>query len=279
MGASLMIYRLVLATSLIYCLIGSGAQADPTVPPLPFGTGEELVFKVSWLGITVGTATMKIEAHTTDTGVNQWRLISRARSHPFFDTFYKVDDHIESLFDPHTRLPSYFFTRQHEGKRQRQYEMRFDQPQRHVTYLKRNKPPVVFETKTEVQDPLSILYAVRALPLEVGKTVIIPLFNKGNTWLTEVKVLKREQLKLSIGHINTIKVQPRLRESGIFHHKGKIFVWLTDDQQRIPVQLKSTIKIGSVKARLIQAKGVQLSNAECGIQDVECGINIVKRSQ
>ena len=263
MFASLTLYRLALAASLVYCLLGTVAHANPTDHALPFGAGEELTFKVSWLGISVGTATMKVESHTSDAGAGLWRLISQARSHPFFDTFHKVDDHVESLFDPHTRLPSYFFIRQHEGKRRSRYEMRFNQAQRRVTYRKRDKPPVIFETQTDVQDPLSVLYTVRAMPLQVGKSVILPLFNKGKTWFTEVKILKREQLSLPVGDLNTIKVQPLLREAGIFNHKGKIFVWLTDDEQRIPVQLSSNIKIGSVKARLIQAKGVQL-NAECG---------------
>ena len=107
-----------------------------------------------------------------------------------------------------------------------------------------------------------MLYRVRSIPLTVGQSIVVPLFNKGKTWMTEVRILQRERLKLPVGKIDTIKIQPLLREAGIFRHKGNMFVWLTDDAQRIPVQLRSDIKIGSVKARLIQAKGVQLVQAE-----------------
>ncbi|MDH3598694.1 MAG: DUF3108 domain-containing protein [Candidatus Tectomicrobia bacterium] len=245
----------------VYVLFMGMAQAESPHRPLPFHAGEELTFKVSWLGISVGTAMMKIEPHTSDAGESIWRLISTARSLPFFDAFHKVDDYAESLFDPRTRLPSYFFIRQHEGRRRSRYEMIFDQPQRLVTYRKRDKPARFIATKTDVQDPLSVLYRVRSIPLTVGQSIVVPLFNKGKTWMTEVRVLQRERLKLPVGKIDTIKIQPLLREAGIFHHKGDMFVWLTDDAQRVPVQLRSDIKIGAVKARLVQAKGVDLAQA------------------
>jgi hypothetical protein len=99
------------------------------------------------------------------------------------------------------------------------------------------------------------------MPLIVGQSIVVPLFNKGKTWMTEVRILQRERLKLPVGKIDTIKIQPLLRESGIFHHQGDMFVWLTDDAQRVPVQLRSDIKIGAVKARLVEAKGVHLEQA------------------
>jgi hypothetical protein len=244
-----------------YVLCTGVAQAASTHKPLPFRAGEELTFKVSWLGIAVGTATMKIEPHASDAGESIWRLISTARSLPFFDAFHKVDDYAESLFDPRTRLPSYFFMRQHEGQRRSRYEMIFDQSQRLVTYRKRDQPARFIATKTDVQDPLSVLYRVRSIPLTLGQSSVVPLFNKGKTWMTEVRILQRERLKLPVGQIDTIKIQPLLREAGIFHHQGDMFVWLSDDAQRVPVQLRSDIKIGAVKARLVEARGVQLVQA------------------
>jgi hypothetical protein len=244
-----------------YVLCTGVAQAASTHKPLPFRAGEELTFKVSWLGIAVGTATMKIEPHASDAGESIWRLISTARSLPFFDAFHKVDDYAESLFDPRTRLPSYFFMRQHEGQRRSRYEMIFDQSQRLVTYRKRDQPARFIATKTDVQDPLSVLYRVRSIPLTLGQSIVVPLFNKGKTWMTEVRILQRERLKLPVGQIDTIKIQPLLREAGIFHHQGDMFVWLSDDAQRVPVQLRSDIKIGAVKARLVEAQGVQLVQA------------------
>lgn len=126
-------------------------------------------------------------------------------------------------------------------------------------YQKNDKVPRVIELDTMVQDPLSILYAVRAMSLSVGQSVRMPIFDRGKTWDAEVRILKRERLRLPLGTFNTLKVQPILREASIFRKKGEMFVWLTDDAQHVPLQMRSTIMIGTVQAQLTAAKGVTLT--------------------
>jgi hypothetical protein len=72
----------------------------------------------------------------------------------------------------------------------------------------------------------------------------------------ELKVLVhgRESLKTSIGKVNTVKVEPVLDGDGIFNSKGRIFIWLTDDDRRIPVLMQCEIALGSIKAKLIKAE-------------------------
>ncbi len=234
--------------------------------PLPFRAGESLVFEVSWLRIPVGTATMQVERmpDMTTSGnpvpddhvPNALRFISTARTKHFFDAFYKVDDRAESIFDTRTQLSQSFRIRQHEGRYRSHHKMVFDQPNRRVSFQKRDQPPKELSIPTHVQDPLSVLYRVRTMPLSIGESIIVPVCNRGKTWFTKIRILKRERLKLPVGEVDTIKIQPLLQAAGIFRHKGDMFVWLTDDARRVPVQLKSTIKIGSVKARLVQARGV-----------------------
>jgi hypothetical protein len=209
--------------------------------------------------IPVGTATMRVEAMPDHDTPDALRLISTARTNAFLDAFHKVDDRAESIFDPHTRLSQSFRIRQHEGRYRSHHNMIFDQANRRVTFQKREEPPEALSIPTTVQDPLSILYWVRTLPLTVGKTVDASLCNRGKTWLTKIRVLQRERLKLPIGEVDTIKIQPLLQEAGIFRHEGDMFIWLTDDVYRVPVQLRSNIKIGAVRALLVKAKGVELA--------------------
>ncbi len=245
--------RLITVYLALGCLGSVGHAASPS---LPFRAGEELTYKVSWLGIAVGTATMRIESKD-----DVLRLVSQARNLPFFNAFYKVDDHIESLFDPRALLPRFFRMRQHEGKYQNHYEMVFDQPNRRVTYHKRDKPPRLISTTVDVQDPLSVLYLLRTMHLPIGQSISVPIFNRDKMWITEVRILKRERLQLPVGTIDTIKVQPLLRDAGVFRQKGRLYLWLTDDAQRVPVQMRSSIMIGAITARLVQAKGVELVRA------------------
>jgi hypothetical protein len=227
--------------------------------PLPFRAGESLVFEVRWMSIPVGTATMRVEPSLDDAMPDVLRLISTARSNRFLDAFHKVDDYAESLFDPHTRLSRSFRVQQHEGHYRSHHNMIFDQSNHRVTLQKRDQSPQELSLPTRVQDPLSVLYMVRTLPLSVGESVVVPICNRGQTWFTKIHVLKRERLKLPIGAVDTIKIQPLLQAAGIFRHEGDMFVWLTDDAYRVPVQLRSDIKIGSVSARLVDVQGVDLT--------------------
>ncbi len=225
---------------------------------LPFQAGESLVFEVSWMHVPVGTATMRVEPMPDHDIPGALRLISTARTNRFLDTFHKVDDHAESIFNPHTRLSQSFRIRQHEGRYRSHHRMIFDQAERRVTFQKRDQPPQQLSIPTAVQDPLSVLYWVRTRPLVVGEPLVAPICNRGKTWFTNIRVLKRERLKLPIGEVDTIKIQPLLQAAGIFRHKGDMFIWLTDDAYRVPVQLRSNIKIGAVRARLINVQGVDL---------------------
>jgi hypothetical protein len=70
-----------------------------------------------------------------------------------------------------------------------------------------------------------------------------------------VLVHGREEIKSSaLGKVNTVKVEPVLDGDGIFNSKGRIFIWLTDDDRRIPVLMQCEIALGSIKAKLMKIK-------------------------
>ena len=79
-------YNITWYCAIALIIFSSGSQVTAASPTLPFHTGEELTFKVSWLGIGVGTATMKITPHLNPTNPGKplpevWRLISPARTY------------------------------------------------------------------------------------------------------------------------------------------------------------------------------------------------------
>jgi hypothetical protein len=109
-------------------------------------------------------------------------------------------------------------------------------------------------------DELSVLYYVRTLPLIEGRTVFATVFASRKNWELEVKVLRREALDTILGRRETLVVEPLLKFEGIFQQKGRVIVWLTSDAERIPVLMKSEIKIGSFVSTLTQREsGVALA--------------------
>ena len=159
---------------------------------------------------------------------------------------------MESYFDPRKLVPRFYRMRLKEGRYQSYREVTFDQEQHHATYSRDRRPSQTSPTVAAVQDPLSSLYVVRTLPLQVGKSVYLPIFDRGKTCLTEIQVLSRERLRLAIGEVSTLKLKPLLQTAGIFNRDGELFVWLTDDARRVPVQMHSTIAIGAITARVLR---------------------------
>lgn len=241
---------------MVVCLLcGFDFPAVPQ-PALPFQEGEELTFEVHWLGLPVGTAVLSIGQPMRVHGHEVLPLVSLAYSAPFFATFYEVDDRVESHFDPRKLMPRFYRMRLKEGLYRSYREVTFDQERHHATYSKNRRPPQTSPTAAAVQDPLSSLYMVRTLPLKVGESVYLPIFDRGKTCLTEIQVLSRERLRLAIGEVSTLKLKPLLQTAGIFNRAGELFVWLTDDERRVPVQMHSSIAIGAITARLMHVRGV-----------------------
>jgi hypothetical protein len=233
---------------------------------LPFQAGEELTFELRWLGMSVGVATLSVGQLSRIDGHDVLPLLSLARSHGVFSTLYEVDDRVESHFDPQRLLPRAYRIRLQEGSYRVYREVLFDPEQQRATYSKDYQPASLLPTGEAVQDPLSSLYVVRALPLKVGESVYLPIFDKGKTWMTEVQVVAKERLHLPVGAVNTLKVKPLLHTSGIFRREGEVLIWLSDDAQHVPVQMQTRITIGSISARLIQVKGAKLADATAGDQ-------------
>lgn len=102
------------------------------------------------------------------------------------------------------------------------------------------------------------------MPLQTGKSVFIDVVDNKQLYRTEVQVLRKESVKTSTGTVNTVLIKPLLniRALGIMYLPGDLFIWLTDDERRIPVLVEKRIIIppGS-RIPEILSKGIQSSAA------------------
>ncbi|MBI4652362.1 DUF3108 domain-containing protein [Candidatus Desantisbacteria bacterium] len=106
-----------------------------------------------------------------------------------------------------------------------------------------------------IQDPFSAIYHFRNLPMEVGKDISFDIFDGEKVFKLVIKVIKKEQIRVPAGTFNTFKIEPKvLGASGLFKHKGEFFVWVTDDDKKIPVLIRSGVLIGAVAIQLVEYK-------------------------
>lgn len=217
--------------------------------------GEYLEYDV-YLGPTrVGSAWLfcdgivQIGTHTA------YHILSGVKSSSFVEMIYKVHDRNDSWFDTET-LNSYgYYKELNEGHYFRNEWAVFDSENHRYFGKKLNRKRELssFEGVLEipVSDILSAMYKVRAMKMKKGDKILMDVNTKKN-WSMEASVVRNEKIATIFGKKKCIVGEPKVGEEGIFVSKtGKrLFVWLTDDDDQIPVLLKAETFFGSVSAKL-----------------------------
>ncbi len=219
------------------------------------GFPEDLKFQISWGPVNVGWASMVVKKIVNFAGKNAYHIISRAQSNSFCDTFYKVRDLNESWMDAASLSSLGYSKNLREGKFFRDELVYFNRESNSFLAKTVSKEGnVAYSTGTilpQIQDILSSLYYVRSKPLIPGQSIVVNVNTKKN-WPLTVRVIKKEHLLVPAGAFDTVLVEPALRKHGIFVQQGRrLQVWLTDDAQKIPVQMQVDILFGHVTAVLL----------------------------
>lgn len=222
------------------------AGAETAASALPFGPGEVCNFSIHFGAISAGSATLSVKDTVTIDGVLTYHLESRAESSRFFSTFFKVDDLVESWWSVEHRVPLAFEQHIREGRYTKDESIRFDYGDS-VAYPSKGQ---VKELGANPQDILSSFYYVRANELKPGLVLSVNSHSAGKRNTMEVRVLKRERIKVPAGTFNCVVVEPMLQSAGLFKQKGRLTIWLTDDHRRIPVLMRSKVAVGAIEARL-----------------------------
>ncbi len=230
-------------------LAATGLPADA------FSLPEKLVYDLSWTGINAGTATLEIARNG-----NSVRIVSTARSADWISIFYTVDDRTESLLaQPHppalVGFPENYHMQIREGRHRRDKEVTFDQKRHtavYVDHLAGERKEL--DTRGTVFDPLSAFYYVRTLRFEVGRPVFVDILDSKKLWNVEVQVLKKERITTKLGTFDTVVIRPLMKSEGIFNRRGNMYIWLTDDEKRVPVKMQTKAAVGSITATLAGGK-------------------------
>lgn len=213
---------------------------------------ERLIYDVSWTGISAGKVVQEVKSVGDDL-----QITSTTRSLPWLKLFFPVDDKIESVVsrsgsDGKIGLPRLYKEKMNEGKTHTDKQVWFDH-KRQVALTKdfRGKSQKEDEIGGRTYDSLSAVYFMRGIELIPGRSFFIEIFDCKRLWKTEVQVLRREEITTPLGTFKTVVVKPLLKAQGFFARTGDVHIWVTDDLLRLPVQMTTKVKIGSITATLI----------------------------
>jgi hypothetical protein len=211
--------------------------------PVPFSIGERLEYDVKFGVLKVGSGRMEVMGVENVRGRDAWHTSFTVKGGTFF---YKVNDRLESWIDIETFASLRHVQDLQEGKRDR--ERRFEIYPDRLVYTENEG-----EERETARDPLddgSFLYFIRTVPLSVGQTYDFPRYFKPDRNPVRVRVLRKESVKVPAGRFDAIVVQPIIKSKGIFSENGRAEIWLSDDDRRIMLQLKSSLSFGTLSLYL-----------------------------
>lgn len=221
---------------------------------LAFNVGEVLKFDISYGFIHAGTASLSIPEIRTINNRKCFYIKAEAFSAAAFSWFFKVEDKYETYIDVEGIFPWRFEQHIREGKFKADNIATFDQYNK-IAYTKDGKYPIPEYT----HDILSAFYYVRTLDFsqsKPGNIIKLHNFYKDKVYPLDVKFLGRQIVEVNAGKFQCIIVEPLVQEGGLFKHKGRLIVWLTDDDRKIPVKMTSEIIVGSISVELESYYGI-----------------------
>jgi hypothetical protein len=235
----------MIAAVALAILTGIGSAVAPPAVDHPFGVGEKLVFDVRFGPLKVGTSTMEVREITHIRGRSAYKTYLTIQGGTFF---YKVDDLLQSWIDTETLSSLRFVQQLQQGSRER--ERHFEIYPDRAVYVEASKSPQEHPSVSQPLDDASFLYFIRTIPLEVGRTYEFNRYFRPDRNPVIVRVVRRERIVVPAGTFNAIVVRPTIKTKGIFAEGGQAELWLSDDDRRMVLQLKTKVSFGSLNLHL-----------------------------
>ncbi len=255
------IFRL-LTIAVFFCTFCASVSAQER----PFKVGETLKYEAKFnkivRGITVAELNFSVNAAPNgkdwlikSEAVSKGTLIKLAR----YSFLQQIQSTVEGAGDFRV-LESVKHDVQKE--RVRDSVAKFDYQKKTVSYLETDpkdatRPPrkIASDLNGQTQDIITAIYAMRLMPLAVGKSFEVTVSDTGLIYKIPVRVTAREQQKTDLGKFWCYKVEPELFGPGRYIEKdGGFIVWLTDDARRLPVRAQISTDYGRVEVKIKSAK-------------------------
>lgn len=226
----------------------------------PFTAGERLIYSLKWGPFNVGEAVLEVINENTVFGEPSYHISFKVETNDFADKFYKVRTEIETFPTTNLERSMHYRSNQQEGKRHKNFTVAMDWENMEITRLENGtlRDPLIPEGP--MHDPLSILFYFRTVELIEGAELPLPATDGKKLINVDAKVVEKSKHRVPAGKFETFRVQPNLKDLGGVFRKSKdatLDIWFSADERRIPVKLKSKVRVGSFTANLKRIEQVE----------------------
>jgi hypothetical protein len=226
-----------------------------------FDVGEWFQFRIHYGLVNAGYATLEVKEDVRN-NKKVFHAIGKGYTTGMTKFFFKVDDNYESYFDKETGNPYQYVRRIDEGGYKKNQEGFFNQGSDKVVVKDyKKKTEKTFEVPDNIQDMVSTFYYLRNYPtidkLKVGESISINMFFDDETTKFKLKFMGREDISTKFGTIPTMIFRPYVQAGRVFKEQESLTVWISDDDNKLPVRIKASLAVGSLKADLEAFKGLK----------------------
>lgn len=225
-----------------------------------YDVGEWFKFRIHYGFVNAGYATLEVK----DAVINNkktFHVVGKGYTTGMSRFFFKVDDLYESYIDKESGNPYRFLRKINEGGYTKNQEGFFNQSSNRVLVKDyKHKNEKTFVTPKNTQDILSAFYYLRNYPsidkISPGETIAIDMFFDDETTKFKLKFIGREDITTKFGTVACMVFKPYVQSGRVFKEKESLTVWISDDNNRLPVRIKADLAVGSIKADLDAFKGL-----------------------
>lgn len=226
-----------------------------------FATGEWVRLRIHYGLLNAGFASLEIK-DAVKNNKKVHHVVGKGWTTGMAKFFFEVEDNYESYFDKETGKPFQFVRKINEGGYTKNQEGFFNQSNNTVTVKDyKNKSEKSFIVPANTQDILSTFYYLRNHPdidkLKVGESVSIDMFFDDDTTKFKLKYVGNEDIKTKFGTIPTMIFRPYVQAGRVFKEQESLTVWISNDDNKMPIRIKASLAVGSLKADLDAFKGLK----------------------
>lgn len=225
--------------------------------------GEWFKFRVHYGFVTAGYATLEVNDEVLG-GKEVFHVKGYGKTVGLSRAFFKVEDDYQSYIDKDTDLPKRFIRNIDEGGHTKDIQIDFDHENgKALVNNKKHKTKEWVDFPKDAQDMVSAFYYLRnrldVSKIEVGQTFDMNMFFDKENYRFRLKFLGREVIRTRFGKVPSLKFRPYVQSGRVFKEKESLTVWVSDDDNRMPLLIKADLVVGSLKASLTEFKGLKNS--------------------
>jgi hypothetical protein len=229
------------------------SQKIPLLPaPRPgfsFPARQTLTYAVDWRVFPAATAVLHLESD----GAKE-HLTANAETIGAINLLFHMNDKFEATFDREKGCTAEFDKQTVEGRRQINSTLKLDYQQGKSILDEKNMTTGQAKHLESgipgcLTDLLTGVFYASSQVMEVGKSFDMPVVDPLRTVVVTMKVEGREELKTPAGTFKTVRVEPTA-EAGVVKNRGQIWIWYSDDERHLPVQMRARSFWGTITFRL-----------------------------